>query len=51
MDYYTFGELPDDTSNINLKNENIEEKNILYGNTTAGADNIRNDFINKSKEI
>ena len=31
MDYYTFGELPDDTSNINLKNENIEEKNILYG--------------------
>ncbi len=51
MDYYTFGELPDDTSNINLKNENIEEKNILYGNSTSGADIIRDNFINKGKEI
>ena len=45
MDYYTFGELPDDTSNINLKNEILKKKIFYMVIRQSGADIIRDNFI------
>ena len=52
MDYYTFGELPDDTSNIDLEDEFNENKTkISPSNASGWEDQIRNNFINKKQEI
>ncbi len=64
MDYYTYGELHDDTSNLIEENWEIAEtSDILYlkkynlrvvdspGEAAGGEDIIRNDFINKNKKV
>lgn len=52
MDYYTFGELPDDTSNIDLEDELNENKTRIPPSDAAGwEDKIRNNFINKKPKI
>ena len=52
MDYYTYGELPDDTSNIDLKKKIIQKKEgIKYDNAIVGEEVILNDFVNKNEKI
>ena len=65
MDYYTYGELHDDTSNLiaenweitetsdilHLKKYNLRISEEFVGEAAGGEDIIRNDFINKNKKV